>query len=609
MKSIFLALIFGGCTIILCGANAPGICKGHGYTVPDNYAPDGTPKSIPHAQAADLAPVLPHQGAKLNYTQIMFEHPQVMGANEYLIEVTVDTTGYSFENPMVRQRDSSTATMLGTFEFGKKYAWRYCGLNKQQQLAWNGPYSFETLSNPFVDKEHFRVQVLQNDSNKNAGGFIVLDVSGNIVDRNGNFVWFLPHNNNSSTENMQGFVTLRNNSMHLTPTGTITTITNKHATERDLAGNVIWQAPVAKGRSVYSYHHCFKKLATGNYMVLDLEQLQVSNKASGKADTGTSLVPFDIIDEFDATGNLVWSWHAKAYFDSMPLFERAANKDTSLFNNEPDAHMNAFEVDEAGGFIYAGFRNINRVIKIEKSTGKVVCAWGDNMACNGKPNGEGFFFRQHGAMLLRNGNLAVFNNNPKPAPAGEQTPASQVVVFTQPAGNVPSTIAWTFDCVFDSINNTAAKSGNVDELKNGNLLVCMGSVNRVFEVTRNKQIVWSAEIENRNAFDSSWQKFAVYRAHYTSSLYPCYFTVQTGKALAVKKQPATQLKIFNNGSEEDAYLVDITGNTGNYKKQVSTVVLASNKSLSQNIYVPVGGATVTITSATNPAFKRVVEVK
>ncbi len=614
MKSTLLVLTLWGCAIFLCAANTPGFYKSYRYAGATNHAPDDTGNITTHTLAPVEQQLTSHPGAKLNYTQIMFEHPQIIGAEEYLTEVAVDTPGNLFKQVLVGKRDASTATMLDNFEFGKKYTWRYCGLHNGKQLAWNGPYSFETLSNQFVDKDHFRVRVLKNDTAQNAGGLIALDMSGNIVDRNGNYVWFLPHGNNNGNENMQGFVTLRNNSMRLTAAGTITTITNRRAMERDLAGNIIWQAPLqkaqgAKSSDIYNYHHCFKRLANNNYMTLDLEQLPVSNAALGKTDTGITLVPFDILNEFNATGKLVWSWHARPYFDSMPLYAHAGNKDATMFNNEPEAHMNAFEVDENGGYVYAGFRNINRVIKIEKSTGKVVCAWGDNMTWNGMPNGEGFFFRQHGTTLLHDGSLAVFNNNANPATTGEHSPASQVVIFTQPVDRVPSAIVWSFDCTFDSINNTAAKNGNVDELKNGNLLVCMGAVNRVFEITRNKQIVWSAQIENRNAFDSSWQKFAEYRAHYTSSLYPCYFTIQTGKTALSKKQSSAQLKIFNDGTEADTYNIDITGVTGNYKKQITAGVLLAKNSISLSVLVPTGGARVTVTSINNPAFKRVVILK
>src|ERR1700677_3139782 len=34
--------------------------------------------------------ILPAPGAKLNYTQIMFEHPKVYGADEYIVQVDTD---------------------------------------------------------------------------------------------------------------------------------------------------------------------------------------------------------------------------------------------------------------------------------------------------------------------------------------------------------------------------------------------------------------------------------------------------------------------------------------------------------------------------------------
>ena len=573
--------------------------------------------------------ISPQPGAQLNYTQIMFEHPQIIGASEYIIEVALDEPTEPFKHPSAQQRDSSTAVMLGNFEFGKKYVWRYAGLQNGKMMDWNGPYTFEILTNPFVNTDLFRVKVLQNDSVQNAGGFIVMDISGNIIDRRGNFVWFMPWPKDAYTkESMQSIIDRHNVDMYVTPEGTITSISSHKAQERDLQGNILWQAPKRsalyldslKSGAPYNYHHCFKRTSNGHYMVLDMEYLtspdsvtlgtHLAFDGTTVKDTTKVIIPYDIIKEFDRNGNLVWSWRAVNYFNDLQQEMSQQHKPgTPPVKLQRDGHINAFEADEKDGAVYAGFRNMNRVIKIDKLTGKVICSWGDSMHYRGAKNGDGFFLKQHGATLMHDGSVAVFNNNPKANLTKSETAVSEVVVFTQPHNNTPSRIEWKFDCKLDTANNMGAVSGNADELPNGNMLVCMGAVNRVFEVTRNKQVVWNALLENYNTLDSTWHKFPLYRAHYTSSLYPCYFTVQTQTRLLTDGQAVSVLKIFNDGSEDDSYTVSFSCATGEIKRETATTTLKAHHSATIELPSVKGQLTVSVRSIINPDIVRVVSVQ
>ena len=559
----------------------------------------------PEVKASLHLPVVsPKPGAKLSYTQIMFEHAQVTGAEKYLLEVALDDSSNSFAHPIFKLVDSSLAGMLGNFEFGKKYIWRYTGLHNNTQLGWQGPYNFEILKNNCVDKNQYRVNVHKNDHGANTGSLIMLDMA-RCIDRNGNFVWFLSDLADVGS-NAATFFTppMSIEDLRITPFGTITLINGVSPEEYDLAGNLLWRAPehndfdepVDNKPRIFAYHHCFKRLNNGNYMVLDQNTFFRTDLTDHKA-----MVAYEIIKEFNPAGNVVWSWSSKNYFNKEELKAMVLDVPDPFLNNRlAGGHMNAFDVDEKNGFVYAGFRNISRVIKIDKKSGAVVCVWGDSMSYHGAPNGYGFFSKQHGATLLHDGSIAVFNNNvPVAKTATENDRVSEIVIFTQPTDSANSRITFKYDCSFPATRNLSKTGGNVDELENGNLLVCMGETNRIFEITRNKKIVWSATIEKNENFDSTWRNFAVYRAHYTSSLYPCYFTVQT---------TGTGIKIFNDGSEDDSYQISVSSATGNYKKPIATSQLHTKKSVIINI-PGADDTVVTITSKTNPAFKRVISIK
>ena len=571
------------------------------------------------------AQVQPAPGSQLNYTQIMFEHSQVKGADQYLIEVSTDGQGAVSQHTVARHTDSSTASMIGGLEFGRKYIWRYTGLSDGKELGWVGPYDFEIVGAPYVDRNLCRVRVTENDSTANAGGLVILDEARVIVDRAGNFVWYLPASVSARQQTARRRGAPEINDLRFTHQGTLTMINGSQAEERDLRGKLLWQAPDQSDHAAdltghsaphSHYNHCFKKLGNGNYMVID--NITVFKPASffgrNTSDTSTISMADEILQEFDHTGHLVWSWDSDSYLDSAEIqstVKSAADKE--LLSHEPGGHMNAFDVDEKSGFVYAGFRHVSRVIKIDKSTGKVTCAWGENMAYHGAKNGDGFFMKQHETTLLHDGSIAVYSNNTEVTDTSKKNiPESSVVIFSQPSGAAASQLLWKYDCGLDPLNNRSGRGGSVDELKNGDLLVCMGTVNDIFEVTRDKRIVWSAVIEKLIA-PSIWGRYALYRAHYVSSLYPCYFTIQSSTDTLTRKSPSFRLRVFNDGTESDTYRVSISSVSGHYKAQFTTDVLPGQRSMSFDFAPDKQPAAndkieVTISSVTDPEFKRVAEL-
>jgi hypothetical protein len=328
MKPTVALLFLGVCACFLSATSAPGYYN-TGWPVTDIFQPAvfDTAITIPSmlvnkGAAVPLPKIIPQPGSKLNYTQIMFEHPQIAGAEEYLVEVALNDGNNLFTKPIIHQTDSSTAVMLSNFEFGKKYIWRYTGLHNQNELGWNGPYNFEILNGPAVDEKSFRIRVLQNDSTSEAGGLIVLDMSGNIIDRSGKFVWYLPIATQNEpdphltlNDTGTGFRSLENFDMRITPIGTVTFLNGARAEERDLNANLIWKAPYRHDYHFdslntglpYRYHHGFKRLSNGNFMVLDKAtfikskaQMGSQNAPAEKStDTGSFDLAYEIIKEFD----------------------------------------------------------------------------------------------------------------------------------------------------------------------------------------------------------------------------------------------------------------------------------------------------------------------
>jgi hypothetical protein len=568
------------------------------------------------------AQIVPAQAAKLNYIQIMFQHEAIPGADQYITQVTEDTTGATFNHVLFQKTGSAPATIISAFKFAKKYKWRYAGIKNGREMKWMGPYHFEILDLPrdstaTFDAGFYRARIFNNDSSKNKGGLIAVDLTHSIIGRDGQPVWFLP--DPEKWIGQKGYLS----DLRLTPYGTVTFLTDSTAFECDLNGNILWQAPndgKISGDIHEHYNHVFQRLPGGHYMVLSkkfvwkeiprtpgkptVQYIFETDKINGKL---SAKVEFGTIIEYDKEGHVVWSWDSEKYFTTEDIFY----PETSVFDitgNDRGAHMNSFVVDENNEFIYCGFRNYSRIIKIRKATGEVVDSWGLKMPSGEAREGHNFFLKQHDSHILNDGNLAVFNNGDYREPG---VPSS-VVIFSQPRGDSASRIVWQFDCNFNSTaHNKSLRRGNVEELGNGNLLVCMGQAPRIFEVTRNKQVVWEAVFETIDAKDSIWLQGHLCRAHFTSSLYPCYFTVEAKKQAQPPKPSAVTIKIFNRGSEDDSYNIKISSTSGGFEKQLNTDLIHSGSSGSYQIFTapsPIGKIEILVKSNTNPDFERKLSI-
>ena len=573
------------------------------------------------------AQVIPAPGAKLHYNEVMFEYEKVSGANQYMLQLAEDTAGNSFKNLITEQTDSSTAMMISGLDFGKKYKWRYAALNSAETPVWNGPYYFEIDMDSFIHKGIVNFDVTKNDTGNR--GLIVIDATHTIVDRDGKLVWYMANVNwffKFSTRSVsKGGVQIVYKDMavkpeildmRVTPAGTITCLKDSFAIDCDLNSNIIWQAPNdgrVSGIGGEGYNHDFKRLPNGNYMVLGNEawrQLPVytdtlkmkrkypyrkiyNGNEYAEVESGT-------IIEYDRNGKVVWSWSSHNYLDSDALKPIPRNP---AFEYQLRPHINAFSIDKDYQFVYAGFRDLSRIVKIEKSTGKVVDSWGSPALSGGAMHPVAFHL-QHDANVLDNGNIAVFNSNDYP---NRDSVSNVMLVSQRPKDS--GRVIWQYNCELDSEKRREARNGgNVDQLKNGNYLVCMGNSDRIFEITKDKKIVWQGEIKMR---DDNGINYAhrLYRAHYISSLYPCYFVFDNDADTIHKKASNLHVHIFNKGSEGDAYQVKVLTSSGLLIKQFTTAMLPAN----QSIVLPVGPlkhlgkgerVEINIRSITNPDFER-----
>ena len=204
----------------------------------------------------------------------------------------------------------------------------------------------------------------------------------------------------------------------------------------------------------------------------------------------------DVIVEVDAAGNRVWEWHATEHLD--------AETDIITFNDRRDewSHGNTV-VPLPDGRVMFSFRNISTVGIIDKATNEIVWKAGYETLA-----------QQHDPSMLPNGNVLIFDNGSHRR--DEPLPSSRVIEISQRT----NLIAWEY---FDSpaYDFFSPYISGARRLGNRNTLITEGMYGRMFQVTREGEVVWEYINPHFNADSENLIANRVFRAtHYTPGEIP-----------------------------------------------------------------------------------------
>ncbi|MES2555985.1 MAG: aryl-sulfate sulfotransferase [Bacteroidota bacterium] len=515
---------------------------------------------------ATIAQLSPADNAHLNYSSVCFEFPWVEKVVNYELILTEKSSG--IKTVFVTKANKQIVNEL---VFGESYLWKIVGKDSRKKEIYNSGEHFFSIAEHFkTGKKYVRFKEITNNPLTRGNELLILDYSGLIINHNEEIVWYLPDLPMITTN-----TGLRD--LKLTDDGTFLAIIDSNAYEFDLTGKVLWKAPndgKVSHQGKEDYHHDIQKLPSGNYMVLGNEKQR--RVLAGEKDT--SRYEIGTIIEYDPSGKVVWEWHAKDFFTDDLL--KLRRKEDGKFNLA--THLNAFNV--SGNTIYAGFRDANWVLKIDKESKKVTEIYGGHDS--GLPNhyGKELFRLQHDATVLNNGSMAVINNDSIKDPAV----VSSLVVFSLGQNNVPKgqeIFRFKFD--YDSLcNGKSLKLGNVEELSNGNYLVNMGGIHRVFEVTPKGEITWDIFVEKLDTFKRVWRFYPQYRVAVKSSLYPNEFTTKWTPKKGKGEQLTGAISLFNIGSETNSYVVFVQLENGAYVPLTEIPAVESGKSRTSVVTIP-----------------------
>ncbi len=263
--------------------------------------------------------------------------------------------------------------------------------------------------------------------------------------------------------------------------------------ELDWNSTVVWE-----WREPFQ-HHDYQRLANGNHLVLLWRRLpsEVHQRVPGGYQADDDPVPMwgDVVQEIAPDGALVREWRSWEHL-SVELDVRCP-----LESRKEWTHANSIDVMPDGRWLLS-FRLTSVVALVDPTSGDIVWRWG-----------PGHLSHQHAATALDDGSVLIFDNGCH----RRGLPSFSRVVEIDPDTDE---VAWSYhaDVVLSFFSFMVS---GADRLPNGNTLITEGASGRLFEVTRDHEVVW----EYVSPFTLMDPRFgptpAVFRAHrYPAEAFP-----------------------------------------------------------------------------------------
>lgn len=266
--------------------------------------------------------------------------------------------------------------------------------------------------------------------------------------------------------------------------------------EIDWHGKIIWEY---KNNFM---HHDFEVLPNGHIVISKAERLprEIAQKIKGgvpeselEGDVWT-----DIIIEINQKGEEVWKWDALKYLnpEEYKLGPLTVRNNWTHINSIRFTECDPLEHSEA---FVVSMRNISTVLIIKKDTGKII--W---------KSPQGMFSYQHDVTFLKNNNILVFDN-------GLFREQKKPCLYSKVAEVNPLTnqIEWEFLGGKSGVEQASFASGTLggaQRLSDGNTLITNGLRGHIFEVTRDKKIVWDFINPHFTASTGPWPNNIVFKS-------------------------------------------------------------------------------------------------
>ncbi len=244
-----------------------------------------------------------------------------------------------------------------------------------------------------------------------------------------------------------------------------------------------------QGKAVWNwsgnYHHDFERLENGNTLLLTAEDTPVVPGYYRKGYQPDHMRS-DVVLEVDRSGRTVWRFSFLDHLEEIselagwPQPVRYAKRDpdgkevesrpadwahTNTIESLPDTPLGREDERFREGNLLFSFRALDTIGVIDRDRERIAWAWG-----------PGILDGQHQPTMVDNGNILLFDN-------GTYRNYSQILEIEPSSGR----IIWKYEN--GSEFYSPFRSG-VQRLDNGNTLICESDSGRIFEITKDKKVVW-----------------------------------------------------------------------------------------------------------------------
>ncbi len=240
------------------------------------------------------------------------------------------------------------------------------------------------------------------------------------------------------------------------------------------------------------WHHDVLLLPNGNTLMLGFE--------SDRNEDGI-LLGGDTIIEQTADGDILWTWSSLEHLDTTRIQNQTLTPTGAL----DWTHSNALFYIEDDDSILLSVRSQSWVLKIDHKTGSVLWIMGDKEGTAPAYQYIDTFLTlesgtwmnsQHAAMQTADGEILIYDNRNE---SGGPTDMSRAVTFE--IDESAKTARQTWEAVAPKYTGSL---GDVDELSNGNVMMCAGGPGSadesayIVEVSPDltAETVWSMRVEN-----------------------------------------------------------------------------------------------------------------
>jgi len=282
---------------------------------------------------------------------------------------------------------------------------------------------------------------------------------------------------------------------------------SKTIAELDWDGKPVWQFGPKAPDGLARQHHDWGRLPNGNTLVL----ANLTHEAPGFKRP----VLDDVVYEVDPAGAIVWRWVAAEHLDELgftpaelALIHDADTADYLHVNNlkavGPNRWFDAGDTRFAPDNLIFDSRNANVIAIIDRKSGRIVWTLGPHYpaiprgaAARRVPRPVDQISGQHDAQIIPKGlpgagDLLVFDNQGQAGyPAAElQLTGGSRVLEIDPVSRL---VVWQYTAEDSGQPGWAFRSTHISaarRLHNGNTFIDEGQSGRLFQVTRDGDIVW-----------------------------------------------------------------------------------------------------------------------